>query len=106
MMSYQEFTDTFGPLQNPFNEHAELFGCMFNENSAEEKAFIESQNPETIWTVTVCKEQDLEEEEQEGLVYNPDRVIMICSGQYSLGRIGFLVTKVKVPHEVDLFIEY
>jgi len=62
-------------------------GCLF-ETYGQELAFVRSQNPRTIWT----------------LVDGDDGSQFLLSGFHIVNRIGYLVSTVPFPEDVDILV--
>jgi hypothetical protein len=89
-MSEDEFHDQYQLMKNHLNPHASWVygdspGCLF-ETYGEELEFVRQQNPSTVWT----------------LVDGDDGDQYLVSGYHFVNRIGYLVSTLPVPDEVDI----
>jgi hypothetical protein len=89
-MTEDEFDAGYPLRANHFNPHASWAfsddrGCLF-ETYGEERDFVRSQDPRTIWT----------------LVDGDDGDQYLLSGFHVVNRIGYLVSTVAVPEGADI----
>lgn len=89
-MSEDEFDDRYTLLVNHLNPNAswcigDAPGCMF-ETYGEELEFVRKQDPRTVWT----------------LVDGDDGDQYLTNGFHFVNRIGYLVSTVAVPEEIDI----
>jgi hypothetical protein len=89
-MTEDEFDSTYTLLPNHLNPNASWAygndaGCLF-ETYGEELQFVRSQNPATIWT----------------LVDGDDGNQFIVSGYHFVNRIGYLISIMPVPDDLDI----
>jgi hypothetical protein len=85
-----EFDERYPLVVNPLNPTASWClgdgrGCLF-ETYGEELAFVQRQNPRTVWTLI-----DGEDGEQ-----------CLISGFHVVNRIGYLVSTVALPQDVAI----
>ena len=89
-MSEDEFDDKYPLIKNHLNPNAgwacdEGPGCLF-ETYGEELEFVRQQDPRTVWT----------------LVDGDDGDQYLTNGFHFVNRIGYLVSTVPVPEEIDI----
>lgn len=83
-MTEDEFESQYPLLQNRLNPNASWAGCMF-ETFGRELAFIQQQDPRTIWTLVESDGGDF-----------------IVSGCWWVNRIGYFVSTVPVPEGTEI----
>lgn len=76
-MTYEQWWDTYNPIQNHIEANASFNGAMF-ETYGEEVDFVRSQDSGKIWT----------------LVDGDDDQLYVTSGYHLVNRIGYFVTEV------------
>jgi hypothetical protein len=86
----EEFDARYPLLTNHLNPHASWAfgdgpGCLF-ETYGEELAFVRQQDPRTVWTLVDGDEGDQ----------------YLASGLHFVNRIGYLVSTVPVPDDIDI----
>jgi hypothetical protein len=91
-LSEAEFDETFPLLENHLNPSASWssggeHGCLF-ETYGEELAFVRQQDPRCVWTLL---------DDDDG---NP----LIASGFHYVNRVGYFVSAVPVPDDMDYFV--
>lgn len=89
-LSEDEFDNQYPLVRNHIDPNAswsdnEGPGCLF-ETYGEEVEFVRQQNPLTIWTIIDGDDDDM----------------YITSGYHFVNRIGYLISTVPVPPEVDI----
>jgi hypothetical protein len=84
-ISEDEFDNRYLLVANPFNANAGWDGCLF-ETYGEELAFVQRQNPRTVWT----------------LVDGDDGEQYVISGFHVVNRIGYLVSSEAVSAEAEI----
>ena len=89
-MSFQDWVETFKPLNNHFYRHASIDGLMF-ELSKDEIAFVDTQDASLVWTA----------------INGDDGSMVIASGFHTVNRAGYLVATVPnqnaIPFEVTVY---
>jgi hypothetical protein len=93
LMTEKEFELQYPIIPNHLNSNAswsmnEQGGCLF-ETFGEELAFIQVQDPRTVWTV----------------VDSDEGGSCILSGFHFVNRMGYLVSTVPVPEGVDIEVD-
>lgn len=81
--SFEEWLEAFRPVRNHFHEDAPLGGFMF-ETFGEELAYVNNWPADRIWTFV-----------------SGDGGEYIISGAHFVNRLGYLLTSVSVPKEVE-----
>lgn len=76
-MTYEQWLDTYNPIQNHIEDDAPFDGAMF-ETYGEELDFVRSQNRANIWT----------------LVDGDGGKIYVSNGYHFVNRIGYFVTEI------------
>ena len=92
-MSFDEWLTTYKPIYNHIDEHASFEdetnrGIMF-ETYGDEVAFVKSQDPAKIWTYG---------DGDDGGGY-------IWSGWMFVNRLGYFITEVPCPEDVEIQIQ-
>ncbi len=89
-LSEEEFDARYRLMTNHLNPDAswaygDAPGCLF-ETYGEELAFVRQQDPRTVWT----------------LVDGDDGDQYLVSGFHVVNRIGYLISTVPVPDDIDI----
>jgi hypothetical protein len=89
-MTEEEFDTRYPLLRNHLNPNASWVygqgpGCLF-ETYGEELEFVQRQDPSTVWT----------------LVDGDDGDQYLVSGFHFVNRIGYLISTVPVPEDIDI----
>ena len=85
LLTEVEFDSRFTPIPNYLNPEATWSfndgpGCLFDV-TGEEFAYVQRQNPATVWT----------------LVDGPEDEMYLLSGLHFVNRVGYLITREPVP---------
>ena len=89
-MNYDEFEETYKPVQNHIDKNASWNGCMF-ETYGDERDFVVKHglaNHHTVWTiVTIVPDEEYNKDGE------PNPSTAIISGYYVVNRVGYLITE-------------
>lgn len=89
-MTEIEFKAQYPLLANHLSDNGEAFeGCLF-ETFGEELAFVQRQNPLTIWTLVNADDSDRR---------------FICSGFHFINRFGYLISTIPFPEDADIEVQ-
>ena len=86
-MDFDEWCDTYKPIQNPYDDNASFDGAMFETYGAEVE-FVKSQSPDKIWMYG---------DGDDGGSY-------IWSGWGFVNRLGYFITEVPCPADTTIQI--
>ena len=86
-MDFDEWCDTYKPIQNPYDDNASFDGAMFETYGAEVE-FVKSQSPDKIW---MYGDGD-------------DGGSFIWSGWGFVNRLGYFITEVPCPADTTIQI--
>lgn len=91
-LSEDAFALLFRPINNPLNPNASFdwgsgFGTLF-ETYGDEFAYVQQTEPERVWTLLSGDDGDV-----------------ISNGFWRVNRLGYFITEVSVPPEVDIQVE-
>ena len=75
-ITYDDFVETYRPIQNHIDTNASFDGMMF-ETFGDERDFVREQDPNTIWTL-------IEE----------DGDLFVSAGWHFVNRLGYFITAV------------
>lgn len=87
VLTESQFDEQFPLLTNHLDTNASYDGCMF-ETYGPELAFVQTQNPDCIWT----------------LMTDDDGLLCLASGYHFVNRLGYLISKVPVKPGDDYFV--
>lgn len=91
VITINKFTTQYRPLQNTVAKTSECNGCLFGLSKAEINYVREyaKAHPGKVWTVTLEPGENV-----------------ISNGFHMVNRIGYILTEVAVPSNVDFIIVY
>ena len=84
-MDFDEWVETYRPINNHIDSNASFNGCMF-ETYGDEVEFVKSQSPANIWMYG-------DGDDGEGHIW---------SGWGFVNRIGYFITEVPFPENTDV----
>ena len=87
-MDFDEWVDTYKPINNHIDTNASFDGLMF-ETYGDEVEFVKSANPDCIWTYG---------DGDDGGSY-------VWNGWHFVNRIGYFITEVPCPADTTIQIQ-
>lgn len=83
-MTYEDWIETYKPIQNPIDSHACFEGTLI-ETFGEEREFIRTQPDNQIWTLI-----------------DEDDDMFILTGFHFVNRMGYFITEVPYTESVTV----
>ncbi len=98
-MDYEEFIETYKPIQNPLNENACRDGMMFETYDPELSYVVKHglANHHTVWTII-----DIQPEEEYNKHGEPNPTTAIVSGYYAINRHGYFITEKPFEEHIEV----